>query len=96
MQRRLALPVGSELHNGGANTQLASVEDASEHNSGHEDREGKEDSMKARMLWSRILVVVGCIAMLLGAIDPLEGSLLILPGSGMVVLGLFVGVTVNV
>jgi hypothetical protein len=29
--------------------------------------------------------------MLLGAIDPLEGSLIILPGSGMVALGLFVG-----
>jgi len=29
--------------------------------------------------------------MLLGTLDPLEGSLLILPGSGMVVLGLFVG-----
>ena len=29
--------------------------------------------------------------MLLGAIDPLEGSLLILPGSGMVVLGMFLG-----
>ena len=30
--------------------------------------------MNARMLWSRILVVVGGIAMLLGAIDPLEGE----------------------
>ena len=47
--------------------------------------------MDARMLWSRILVIIGCIAMLLGAIDPLEGSLLILPGSGMVALGTFLG-----
>jgi len=47
--------------------------------------------MNARTLWSRILIIVGCIAMLLGAIDPLEGSLLILPGSGMVVLGMFLG-----
>ena len=47
--------------------------------------------MNVRMLWSRILVIVGAIAMLLGTLDPLEGSLLILPGSGMVVLGLFVG-----
>ena len=29
--------------------------------------------------------------MLLGAVDPLEGSLLILPGSGMIALGLCVG-----
>lgn len=29
--------------------------------------------------------------MLLGAVDPLEGSLLILPGSGMLALGLYVG-----
>ena len=43
------------------------------------------------MLWSRILKVVGGIAMLLGTLDPLEGSLLILPGSGLVTLGTFVG-----
>ena len=29
--------------------------------------------------------------MLIGAIDPLEGSLIILPGSGMVALGAFLG-----
>ena len=43
--------------------------------------------MKARTLWSRILVIVGLIAMLIGALDPLEGSFIILPGSGMVALG---------
>jgi hypothetical protein len=47
--------------------------------------------MNACAPWSRLLIVVGCVAMLLGAIDPLEGSLFILPGSGMVVLGLFLG-----
>lgn len=47
--------------------------------------------MDARMLWSRILVSLGGIAMLLGAVDPLEGSLLILPGSGLVALGFFLG-----
>lgn len=47
--------------------------------------------MNARMRWSRILVIVGSIAMLIGAIDPMEGSLLILPGSGMVVLGTLLG-----
>jgi hypothetical protein len=29
--------------------------------------------------------------MLVGALDPMEGSLAILPGSGMIALGLFVG-----
>ena len=35
--------------------------------------------------------MVGGIAMLVGSVDPLEGSLLILPGSGMVALGTFLG-----
>ncbi len=47
--------------------------------------------MTTRKLWSRILILVGGIAMLLGVVDPLEGSLLILPGSGMIALGLCVG-----
>ena len=47
--------------------------------------------MKTRLLWSNILVIVGLIAMLIGAIDPLEGSLIILPGSGMVALGALLG-----
>ena len=47
--------------------------------------------MTKRKLWSRILILLGGIAMLLGAVDPLEGSLLILPGSGMIALGLCVG-----
>ena len=51
----------------------------------------EEDFMNARTLWSRILVTVGGIAMLLGTLDPMEGSLLILPGSGMVALGMFLG-----
>jgi hypothetical protein len=47
--------------------------------------------MNARELWSRILVIVGSIAMLAGALDPLDGSLVILPGSGLVALGTFLG-----
>ena len=46
---------------------------------------------KARAVWSRILVTVGSIAMLVGALDPLEGSLAILPGSGLVAFGTFLG-----
>ena len=47
--------------------------------------------MNARMVWSRILKAVGGIAMLLGTLDPLEGSLFILPGSGLVALGIYLG-----
>jgi len=47
--------------------------------------------MNGAARWSRILVIVGLVAMLIGAIDPLEGSLLILPGTGMVALGALLG-----
>lgn len=47
--------------------------------------------MNARTLWSRILKVGGGIAMVLGTLDPLEGSLLILPGSGLIALGMYLG-----
>src|ERR1035437_521846 len=47
--------------------------------------------MNARELWSRILVIVGGIAMLVGALDPMEGSVVILPGSGLFALGTFLG-----
>jgi hypothetical protein len=46
--------------------------------------------MNTRSLWSRIFVIAGYVAMVVGAIDPMEGSLLILPGSGMVALGTFI------
>lgn len=41
--------------------------------------------------WSRILVIVGLVAMVLGVLDPLEGSLVILPGTGLVALGALLG-----
>jgi hypothetical protein len=43
--------------------------------------------MDKRNLWSRVLVIAGLAAMLVGAIDPLEGSLIILPGSVLVAVG---------
>ena len=49
------------------------------------------EAVNSRMLWSRILKVGGGIAMMLGTLDPLEGALLILPGSGLVALGMFLG-----
>lgn len=39
--------------------------------------------------WSKVLVNVGCLAMLLGAIDLMEGSLLILPGGAFVAAGTY-------
>jgi hypothetical protein len=47
--------------------------------------------MSARTVWSRVLLVVGGLAMLVGAVDPMEGWLLILPGSGLVALGTYLG-----
>jgi len=47
--------------------------------------------MNARLRWSGVLKVVGGIAMLLGTIDPMEGSVLILVGSGLVALSMFLG-----
>jgi len=47
--------------------------------------------MNAATTWPRLLVAVGLAGMLIGAVDPLEGSLMILPGVGMVALGAFLG-----
>lgn len=45
--------------------------------------------MNTRESWSRFPIMVGSLAMVAGAIDPLEGSLLILPGSALVALGTY-------
>lgn len=45
---------------------------------------------KTRRSW-RTLVIVGLVAMLLGVIDPLEGSVVILAGIALVALGAFLG-----
>lgn len=45
--------------------------------------------MNPRSMWSRILINVGFVAMLVGALDPMEGSLVIFPGSALVALGTF-------
>jgi len=47
--------------------------------------------MNGASRWSRILVIVGLVAMVIGALDPLEGSLVILPGTGLVALGALLG-----
>src|SRR5690242_2968509 len=47
--------------------------------------------MNSHLRWSLLLKVVGGIIMLLGTVDPMEGSMLILPGSGLVALGMYIG-----
>ncbi|MCF7941021.1 MAG: hypothetical protein K9M84_05380 [Spirochaetia bacterium] len=49
--------------------------------------------MNTRDLWSRTFIIVGSIAMIIGALDPLEGSIVILIGSGLVVLGTYLNET---
>lgn len=49
--------------------------------------------MRASNRWSRPLVIGGLAAMLLGALDPLEGSLIILPGAAAAALGARLGGT---
>jgi len=44
----------------------------------------------SRINWPRLLTTVGNICILVGAVDPMEGSFLILPGSGLIALGFFV------
>jgi hypothetical protein len=51
----------------------------------------KEGLMKEAARWSRILVIVGLAAMVIGALDPLEGSLVILPGTALAALGAYFG-----
>lgn len=47
--------------------------------------------MNGATRWSRILVIVGLVAMVIGTLDPLEGSFVILLGVGLVTLGALVG-----
>jgi hypothetical protein len=45
--------------------------------------------MNKRMLWSGILCVIGVVALLIGALDPLEGAFVILPASAVIALSAF-------
>jgi hypothetical protein len=49
--------------------------------------------MDNRNRWSRVLVIAGLAVMVLGAIDPLEGSLIILPGSVLLTVGALWGLS---
>ncbi|GEO94282.1 hypothetical protein [Kocuria turfanensis] len=47
--------------------------------------------MSARIRWSRWLVAAGLLGLLVGALDPLEGSLVILAGAALAALGAHLG-----
>ena len=45
--------------------------------------------MKNKAKWTRIIYIVGVIALIIGAIDPLEGSVLIIVGSALLALSAY-------
>jgi uncharacterized membrane protein YhdT len=45
--------------------------------------------MNKRTVWSRILCVIGLVALLIGALDPLEGAFVIVPASAVIALSAF-------
>lgn len=46
--------------------------------------------MKDKAKWARIIYVIGIIALIIGAIDPLDGSVLIMAGSALLALSAYV------
>jgi hypothetical protein len=46
--------------------------------------------MVAKAKWTRVIYFVGVVALIIGAIDPLEGSLLIIAGSALLALSAYV------
>ena len=47
--------------------------------------------MNAPVIWSRVLISVGLGSMLFGAIDPIEGSFLVLLGMALATIGSLIG-----
>lgn len=47
--------------------------------------------MEKRQIWTRVLAIAGLVLMVLGALDPLEGSLAILGGAVMAAVGASIG-----
>lgn len=46
--------------------------------------------MVEKAKWTRVIYIVGVVALIIGAIDPLEGSLLIMVGSALLALSAYV------
>ena len=47
--------------------------------------------MNGNARWSRMLVIVGLVAMLAGILDPMEGSLVVLGGIAVAAIGVWLG-----
>ncbi|UCC40745.1 MAG: hypothetical protein JSV96_04685 [Candidatus Aminicenantes bacterium] len=47
--------------------------------------------MNTRKLWPVLLCIIGFLAIIIGALDPLEGGFIIMPGSGLIALSAFMG-----
>jgi len=45
--------------------------------------------MKKKINWARIIYIIGVVALTIGIVDPLEGSVVILAGSALVALSTF-------
>jgi hypothetical protein len=46
--------------------------------------------MKNKAKWTRIIYIVGVVALIIGAFDPLEGSVVIIAGSALLALSAYV------
>jgi hypothetical protein len=46
--------------------------------------------MKSEMKWTRVIYIICVIALIIGTIDPLEGSVLIMAGSALLALSAYV------
>jgi hypothetical protein len=46
--------------------------------------------MVKKAKWTRVIYIVGVVALIIGAIDPLEGSLLIMAGSALLAFSAYV------
>ena len=45
--------------------------------------------MKEKTKWTRVVYIIGIIALIIGAIDPLEGSVVLAAGSALIALSTF-------
>jgi hypothetical protein len=46
--------------------------------------------MKEEKKWTRVVFIIGVVALIIGILDPLEGSVLILAGSMLIALSTFI------
>lgn len=51
--------------------------------------------MDTRSRWSKMLIIIGSVFMIVGILDPMEGSVIILLGSGLAALGSYLSTEPN-